>query len=169
LVTIGRNHPPIIMLTVSSVVNESESRELYRPYDTLKAIGFTKDEAKSFLAGVENAFDSQTIITPKSEPDRVLKYRAERSELRRSRLKSLLMIAWGYTFAVWLYVVAMQLFHPESLYWPLATWMPIRLDYFGEAAFICSFLMATAVTMWNTRLNLRTERREPKPNATPST
>jgi hypothetical protein len=169
LVTIGRNHPLAIILTVSSVVNESESDELYRPYDTLKAIGFTKDEAKSFLAGVENAFDSQTIIAPKSEPKRVLKYGAERSGLRRSHFKSLLLVVWGYAFAVWLYVVAMQLFYPKSLYWPLATWLPIRLDYFGEAAFVCSFAIATAVTMLNTGLTLRPGRRQPEPHATPST
>ena len=32
------------------MVTEVESDELYRPYNTLKAIGFTRDEAKSFLA-----------------------------------------------------------------------------------------------------------------------
>jgi hypothetical protein len=155
------------MLTVSSLVNETESGELYRPYDTLTAIGFTRSEAKSFLGGIENAFNRQTIIAPKNEPDRVLKYRAERSELRRSHFKNLLLIACGYTFAIWLYVVTMQLFHPESLYWPLATWLPIRLDYFGEAAFILSFTMATAVPMLNTGLNLRPSRHQP--HATPTT
>jgi hypothetical protein len=156
------------MSIVSAVAKESELDELYRPYDTLTAIGFTKQEAKSFLAGIENAFDSKTIIAPKSEPDRVLRYRAERIALTRSRFKGLLLVAWGYAFAVWLYVVAMQLFYPKSIYWPVATWLPIRLDYFGEAAFVFSFIMATAVTMWNTRLNLRTEQRQSKPNATPS-
>jgi hypothetical protein len=151
------------------VVNEPESDELYRPYDTLTAIGFTKEEAKSFLAGIENTFNSQTIIAPKSEPDRAVKYRAERSELRRSHFKGVLLVVWGYAFAVWLYVVAMQLFYPKSLYWPLATWLPIRLDYFGEAAFVFSFIMATAVTMFNTSLNLRSGRRQPKPHATAST
>ncbi len=155
------------MLTVSAVVKESELDELYRPYDTLTSIGFTKEEAKSFLAGIENAFDGKTIIAPKSEPDRVLKYRAERAQLTRSRFKGLLLVVWGYAFAVWLYVVSMQLFYPKSLYWPVATWLPIRLDYFGEAAFVFSFIMATGVTMWNTRLHLRSE--QPKPNATPST
>jgi len=157
------------MSTVSAVVKESESDELYRPYDTLTSIGFTKEEAKSFLAGIENAFDSRTIMAPKSEPDRVLRYRAERAQLTRSRFKGLLLVVWGYAFAVWLYVVSMQLFYPKSLYWPVATWLPIRLDYFGEAAFVFSFIMATAVTMWNTRLHLRSEQRQPKPNATPST
>jgi hypothetical protein len=155
------------MLTaVCLLVTETESDELYRPYDTLTAIGFTREEAKSFLSGIENAFDSQTIIAPKSEPDGVVKYRAERSELKRSNLKSLLLVVWGYAFAIWLYVVAMQLFYPESIYWPLATWFPIRLDYFGEAAFVFSFIVATAVTMWDTSLNLRTGRHQPKPNAT---
>jgi len=151
------------------VVNETGTGELYRPYDTLTAIGFTKEEAKSFLAGIENAFDSQTIIAPKTELDRAVKYRAERSELRRSQLKGLILVAWGYAFAVWLYVVAMQLLNPESLYWPIATWLPIRLDYFGEAAFVFSFIMAIAVTMLNTGLSLRSGQHRPKPHATPST
>ena len=155
------------MLTaVCLLVTETESDELYRPYDTLTAIGFSREEAKSFLSGIEKGFDSQTKIAPKSEPDRVVKYRAERSELKRSNLKGLLLVVWGYAFAIWLYVVAMQLFDPESIYWPLAIWLPIRLDYFGEAAFVFSFIVATAVTMWNTSLNLRTERHQPKPNAT---
>ena len=155
------------MLTaVYLLATETESDELYRPYDTLTAIGFSREDAKSFLSGIENAFDSQTIIAPKSEPDRVVKYRAERSELKRSNLKGLLLVVWGYAFAIWLYVVAMQLFDPESIYWPLAIWLPIRLDYFGEAAFVFSFIVATAVTMWNTSLNLRTGRHQPKPNAT---
>jgi len=147
------------------MVTEVESDELYRPYDTLKAIGFTRDEAKSFLAGIENAFHNQTITAPKSELDRAVKYRVQRSELERSYFKGLLLVAWGYAFAIWLYVVAMQLFYPKSIYWPLAIWLPIRLDYFGEAAFVFSFVMATAVAILNTSLNLRPRRH----HATPST
>ena len=41
------------------MVTEAEADELYRPYDTLKAIGFSTDDAKSFLANVETAAQSQ--------------------------------------------------------------------------------------------------------------
>ena len=105
-----------MILAVSLMATEPEADELYRPYDTLKAIGFTKDEAKSFLAGIENAFDSKTIIAAKSDLDRAVKYRAQRSEQMYSHFKGLLLVAWGYAFSIWLYVVAMQLFYPKSIY-----------------------------------------------------
>ena len=57
-----------------------------------------------------------------------------------------LVVVWGYAVAVWLYVIAMQLRYPDSVYWSLAVWLPIRLDYFGEAAFILSFLLAILMT-----------------------
>lgn len=47
---------------------------------------------------------------------------------------------------VWLYVIAMQLRYPDSVYWPLAVWLPIRLDYLGEAAFVLSFVFAMVTT-----------------------
>jgi hypothetical protein len=52
------------------------------------------------------------------------------------------MVIWGYWLAVWLYVIAMQLRYPNTVYWPLAVWLPIRLDYLGEAAFFISFVFA---------------------------
>lgn len=39
------------------------------------------------------------------------------------------LLSWGY-------VVAMQVVHPESVFWGLAWWLPIRMDYFGEIGFI---------------------------------
>jgi hypothetical protein len=152
------------MLAASLMVTEKESDELYRPYDTLKAIGFSTDDAKSFLAGIENEAASQIKAEPKSEPDTVVKYSAQRSERRRSRVKGLLLIVWGYAFAVWLYVIAMQLFYPDSLYYPVATWLPIRLDYFGESAFFFSFIVSIAV-IWTQRLSLRTGRHPAQPDA----
>ncbi|MGA3297402.1 MAG: hypothetical protein ABSD41_08120, partial [Candidatus Bathyarchaeia archaeon] len=103
----------------------------------------------------------------KSEPDTVVKYSAQRSERRRSRVKGLLLIVWGYAFAVWCYVVAMQLVYPDSLYWPIATWLPIRLDYFGESAFFFSFIVSIAI-IWRTRLSPRTGRRPAQPDAASS-
>lgn len=169
MVTVNKNAEFALVLVAGLMVTEKELDELYRPYDTLKSIGFSTDEAKSFLAGIANAAESQTITEPKAETERVVKYTAQRSELRRSRSKGLLLVAWGYSFAVWLYVIAMQLFYPQSIYWPLATWLPIRLDYFGEGAFVFSFIMATGVAMLSTGLNLRSGRHQAKPVATPST
>jgi len=52
------------------------------------------------------------------------------------------MVIWGYLVGVWLYVIAMQLRYPSSVYWSLAIWLPIRLDYLGEIAFSFSFIFA---------------------------
>ncbi len=149
------------------MVTEKESDELYRPYDTLKAIGFSTDDAKSFLGGIENEAASQIKAEPKSEPDIAIKHSTQRADRRRYRVKGLLLIVWGYAFAVWLYVIAMQLVYPNSLYWPVATWLPIRLDYFGEAAFVFSFVVSIAV-IWTQRLSPRTERSPTKPDTAPS-
>ena len=65
---------------------------------------------------------------------------------RLALIQRVLVVVWGYTIAVWLYVVAMQLRYPSSVYWSLALWLPIRLDYLGEAAFILSFLLAIMTT-----------------------
>jgi hypothetical protein len=151
------------------MVTEAAADELYRRYDTLKAIGYTTEEAKSFLGGVENAAQSQTILEPKMEPDTVVECRAQRSEPKRSAFRGFLLVARGYVFVVCIYAVAMQLFYPNSIYRALATWLPIRLDYFGEAAFISSFIVATALIMWKPRLSLRSGRHQAKPAATPST
>ena len=144
------------------MVTEKESDELYRPYDTLKAIGFSTDDAKSFLGRIENEAASQIKAEPKSEPETVVKYRTQHSERRHSRLTGFLVVVCGFAFAVWLYVIAMQLFYPKSIYWPLATWLPIRLDYVGEAAFVFSLFTALAVAMLNARM--RTRRNPAKPN-----
>jgi hypothetical protein len=57
-------------------------------------------------------------------------------------IQRLSIVLWGYCVGVWLYVIAMQLRYPNSVYWPLAVWVPIRLDYLGEAAFALSFVLA---------------------------
>ena len=163
MVTADRNRWSNVISSVSLLVTDAELNELYRPYDTLKAIGFSNDEAKSFLEGIAKTAESQKIAEPKAEAERVVNYAAQRSELRRSRSKGLLLVAWGYSFAIWLYVIAMQLLDPKSIYWPLATWLPIRLDYFGEAAFAFSFVMAAAATTLNTGFNISSRRHKIKP------
>ena len=121
-----------------------------RPYDILKAIGFTKEEAKGFLGYIEASAEAQLPPEPKKAPDMERKFR-EQKQSRRAQLKNILLIVWGYAFAVWLYVIAVQFLHPDWIYQPFATWLPIRMDYVGEAAFVASFIIITAVTMWHTK------------------
>jgi len=42
---------------------------------------------------------------------------------------------------------------PGSMYWPVALWLPIRMDYFGEAGFIVSFIFAAAAILTNNNEN----------------
>ena len=41
-----------------------------------------------------------------------------------------------YGSTSWVYVVALQVTHPHSVFLGLAWWFPVRLDYFGEMGFI---------------------------------
>ena len=134
---------------------EAELTKAYKPCDTLKAIGFTNAEARSFLTDIENTFNNQIDKGPSPASRVRLRYSEHWSELRHSRLNRFLFVAWGYSFVIWLYVIAMQLLYPGSVYWRLAIWMPIRLNYIGEVAFAFSFLAATTLTVWNRKAPLR--------------
>jgi hypothetical protein len=143
------------------VIKENDE---YRPYDTLKAIGFSKDEAKGFLTNIESSVATQLPPELRKPPEIEIKFRAQKSEARRLRLKHLLLIGWGYAFAVWLYVITIQFLHPTWIYVPFVTWLPIRMDYIGEAAFVASFIIITAVTMWSTRPRIRIRQTETEPH-----
>jgi hypothetical protein len=54
------------------------------------------------------------------------------------------LLTWGY-------VIAMQLKYPWSPYDQLAVWVPIRLDYFGEMAFILSMVAYFVLKFWETK------------------
>jgi hypothetical protein len=64
----------------------------------------------------------------------------------RSRLPKWRMIAavlWGYSFAVWMYVTAVQLVEPLSFNWQLAVWLPwLKMGYIGGAALVASIAFA---------------------------
>ena len=49
---------------------------------------------------------------------------------------ALVKTVFVFGLITWAYVVAMQLRNPMYVYLPLALWVPIRLDYFGEAVFV---------------------------------
>jgi hypothetical protein len=54
------------------------------------------------------------------------------------------LVTWGY-------VVAMQLRDLASVYDVLALWMPIRMDYLGETAFIVSIIAYFLLKFWETK------------------
>ena len=54
--------------------------------------------------------------------------------------KAALETAFLFGLLCWLYVIAMQITNPESIYWPLTIWIPIRMDYFGEASFVIALI-----------------------------
>ena len=51
----------------------------------------------------------------------------------------------------WSYVVALQLAYPYLLCGPLTEWAPIRLDYFGETAFVLSIIAYFVLKFWEKR------------------
>jgi hypothetical protein len=107
------------------------------PLETLTSIGFTHTEAKGFLSRIENAFAPHQT--------KIVRYR----QLKRNSFpyEGVLMAVWAYAFTVWVYVVAMQLRFPDSPYWPLARWLPIRMDYLGELCFLFSFMLACILSV----------------------
>jgi hypothetical protein len=54
------------------------------------------------------------------------------------------LLTWGY-------VVAMQLRSPRLVYNTLAEWLPIRMDYVGEAGFILSIAAYFLLKFWETK------------------
>ena len=52
----------------------------------------------------------------------------------------------------------MQLTNPPSVYWVLAQWLPIRLDYFAETMFIASFILAIIFSVIEDTFSLRKAR-----------
>jgi len=65
-----------------------------------------------------------------------------------SRLQHVSIVLCTWTLSVWLYVIAMQLRYTDAVHWPLAVWLPIRLDYLGEAAFVLSLIFAIITALF---------------------
>lgn len=63
------------------------------------------------------------------------------------RISRLYLVCCIYGLLVWGYVVALQVRRENWVYDVLATWVPIRLDYFGEIGFVISFLCAIALAL----------------------
>ena len=86
------------------------------------------------------------------------KYRYSQGRLATRRMA--ITILWAYSFAIWIYVVAFQIANPRSPYWPVAWWLPIRMDYFGEIAFMLSFVFAISWVKLSSRAFLGFSGRE---------
>ena len=69
---------------------------------------------------------------------------------RRNLIRRFCVVGWGYCLAIWLYVIAFQLQYSDSVYNTFAWWVPIRMDYLGEAAFIFSFIFALIIALYST-------------------
>ena len=71
------------------------------------------------------------------------------SNTRTHLIRRICFVIWGYSFALWLYTIAYQLRYPYSIYDVLAWWLPIRMDYIGEAAFAASFIFAVIMAAYH--------------------
>lgn len=45
-----------------------------------------------------------------------------------------------FSLLVWLYIVAFQIAHPESVSWTFTRWLRIRNDVVGEISFVVSVI-----------------------------
>ena len=63
------------------------------------------------------------------------------------RVSRLCLVGCFYGLLMWGYTVAMQLRDERTIYYALAWWLPIRLDYFGEIGFVVSFLFAMVLAL----------------------
>jgi hypothetical protein len=124
----------------SGLINVNR-KTLNQSMKVLTSIGLTQEDARQFLKRLPQLQESRGIISSK------------RRDFSRLQHLSIVLCAWS--LSVWLYVIAMQLRYPDAVYWPLAVWLPIRLDYLGEAAFILSLIFATITAFFQINRNIR--------------
>jgi hypothetical protein len=120
-------------LSRNEAVAWARAREEDRPFkaDWSDGVGHHLDKIWSRLDARPSMTTGRVPITNET-----------RSSLDRLTPRRLVAILWAYSFAIWIYVVANQFANWRSLYWPVAWWLPIRLDYFGELGFVFSFVFA---------------------------
>ena len=107
--------------------------------DVLTSMGLTGAESRQLMQRIEAERKDQALR---------LFVSAKKSS---SMLRRVAIILWLYSLIVWLYVIAMQLRYPDSPYWIFARWIPVRMDYIGEAAFFLSFILGIFVINWTSR------------------
>ena len=54
--------------------------------------------------------------------------------------KNALETSFLFSFSIWLYVIAMQIAHPESVKWTFTEWFRVPMDIVGQTAFIISVI-----------------------------
>ncbi len=54
--------------------------------------------------------------------------------------KAIFETSFLFGLLVWLYVIAMQIAHPESVSWSFVYWSSIQMDFVGEVAFIIAII-----------------------------
>ena len=109
------------------------------PFEVLTSIGLTGTESRAFMRRVE---------TKRREQTRQLFLAAKKSS---TWLRRVVVLFWAYSLVIWLYVIAMQLYDPAAPYWPIMTWLPLRMDYIGELAFALSFILGFFAIAWSNR------------------
>jgi hypothetical protein len=70
---------------------------------------------------------------------------------RRLSLSLVLTVFAVYSFAVWLYAVALQITLPQSTRWPLCRWIPLDIGTLGEISFATSLACATLAALTHTK------------------
>ena len=60
--------------------------------------------------------------------------------MKKKLKKTIVETSLVFSLLVWLYVIAMQIAHPESVSWTFTYWLRVRMDYIGEIAFIISII-----------------------------
>ena len=60
--------------------------------------------------------------------------------MKKNLKKPILETTFLFSLFIWIYVIAMQIAHPESVSWTFTYWLRIRLDYVGELAFVISVI-----------------------------
>jgi hypothetical protein len=76
----------------------------------------------------------------------------DRDEKISNRIaRALARTVFLFGLLVWGYVIAMQLRNTHLVYNTLAEWIPIRMDYVGETAFILSMVAYFLLKFWETK------------------
>ena len=118
----------------SGVMNVNRET-LNQSMKVLTSIGLTQEDARQFLRRL-----------PQFQESRGMTINSKRRDFSRLQHVSIVLCTW--TLSVWLYVIAMQLRYTDAVHWPLAVWLPIRLDYLGEAAFVLSLIFAIITALF---------------------
>lgn len=130
--------------------------------DYLITLGMSRDDARAWVKARRKgeSFKTNPSDTVGNHLDRIWKRKIQESKAlvqlkstegihpqnlrgRLAKWRMAFVIMSVYGILCWTYVIAFQMVNPESVYWPLAVWLPwIRMDYFGETLFIASFIFA---------------------------